>query len=231
MPAHLLKNHCEDLVILCGHASNISEGLKLIKKVKPSLIYLDVEIEDSDAFEFLEAAKDFHFEIIFITAHSDFAVKAFRCDAVDYLLKPIEIKNLRNATVKAVNKINSLNNAKVESDTVRFLKENIGIKKIGVPVLDGMQFINIDDIVHCEAKANYSIITLINNKSITATKTLKDIEMLLPTSFFLRVHNSWIINIKYLKKYYKGKHSYMEMENGNTVAVSSRKKGDFLDLF
>ena len=113
----------------------------------------------------------------------------------------------------------------------RLDRDYLGIKKIGLPVLDGLSFINLNDIIYCEAKGSYTVITLTNNKSFTTFKILKEVEMMLMTNNFLRVHNSWIINLNYLKNYFKGKSSYMEMENGKSIAVSLRKKGDILELF
>ncbi len=227
----LVTRHCADLVKLYGNASSPIEAVELISKINPQLVYLDIELKNGNAFQLLDSLKEFKFEIIFITAFNDFAVKAFRHNAADYILKPIDISELRTATLKAVNKINNSSYVNKESETIKYLKANLGTKKIGLPVADGIIFINTDDIIHGEAKGSYSIITLANGQKITATKNLKDIEAMLPDSSFLRVHHSWIINLKYIKKYYRGKNSYMEMEDGSTVAVSIRKKGTFLDMF
>ncbi|MEO5942887.1 MAG: LytTR family DNA-binding domain-containing protein [Ferruginibacter sp.] len=227
----LLSRYCKETIDFCGSASTIVEALVLIEKIKPQLIFLDIELKDGNAFDLLDLIKTFDFYVIFITAYSDFAVKAFRHNAIDYLLKPIEIDNLKEAVQRASDRINNENINDINSETIKFIKENIGIKKIGIPVQDGLVFINTDDIVHCEAKGNYSVITFIDKTTIVTAKNLKDLETFLPGSFFLRVHHSWIVNIRYLKKYYRGKNSYMEMDDGSTVSVSIRKKGDFLDNF
>jgi two-component system, LytTR family, response regulator len=226
-----LKKCCGDIITLKGNAANTADGLQLMKKINPALVFLDVELNDGDSFDFLDAAKEFDFEVIFITAHSDFAVKAFRYEAVDYLLKPIDIKQLKYATEKAINIIKSKETKPKTIVPAKINKDLSGIKKIGLPVEDGMLFINLDEIIYCEAQGNYSFITLSTGKTIPTTKTLKELELMLPAGNFLRVHHSWIINVNFLKKYYRGKNSYMEMENGKTVSVSLRKKGDFLDFF
>jgi two-component system LytT family response regulator len=227
----LLKKHCGDIVNLCGNAAGIDDGLILLEKIKPSLVFLDIELQNGNAFDFLAAAGSYNFEVIFITAYSNFAVKAFRYQVVDYLLKPIDIEDLKQATERAVKKIKAKNSTNSDTEILQLLKQNLGIKKIGVPSNDSMIFIDIDEIVHCEARGSYSMITLINNKTSLVTKSLKDLEGLLPANMFIRVHNSWIINIKYLRKYFRGKNSYIEMENGSIVSVSIRRKGDILDQF
>lgn len=231
---NLVKTHCADLVSLQGNARNIKEALALIKAKKPQLIYLDIELNQGNAFELLETLKELdglNFRVIFITAFNEYAVKAFRYNAVDYLLKPISIYELKEATTKAVNKINATAGNENVWEALRQIKLNFVSPKIGLPVSDGILFINTDEIIRAEAKGSYSILYLANSEKITTTKNLKDIELMLPEAIFLRIHHSWIINSKYLKKYYRGKNGYMEMEDGSTVMVSIRKKGKFLDLF
>jgi two-component system LytT family response regulator len=226
----MIQQHCADDVTLIGNAKNIPDAIKLINRVKPDLVYLDIELNKGNAIELLEQLADINFQVIFITAYNEYAVKAFRHNAVDYILKPISIAELKDATTKAVVKINSLS---VKTDIVKVLKDlksNFSHHKIGLPVTDGVIFINKDEIVSCEAKGSYTIVALENKKKITCSKTLKELEQLLPESNFIRVHNSWVINTRFLKKYYKGKNSYMEMEDGSTVAISFRKKGEILSF-
>lgn len=113
---------------------------------------------------------------------------------------------------------------------LRELKNQAHSPKIGLPVHDGVVFVTVDDIMRCEARGSYSIVYLNNKKNITCAKTLKELEEILTSQNFVRVHNSWIINTRYLKKYYRGKNSYIEMEDGTTVNISLRKKGDLLSF-
>lgn len=115
-------------------------------------------------------------------------------------------------------------------DTLRDLKLNTGVQKVGIHVNDGVVFVNADEIVKCEASGSYTIFYLTNKKTITTTKGLKEIEELLPFSNFVRVHNSWIVNTNYIKKYYRGKNSYAEMDDGSVVTISLRKKSGFLSF-
>lgn len=225
----LLEMHCPHVQLL-GNAKNIPDAMTLIRETNPDLVYLDIELNQGNAFELLEALKDFKFQVVFITAFNEYAVKAFRYNAVDYLLKPISITELKEATAKATEKINQAFGNNNIFEVLKELRQNINHHKIGLPVADGVIFINTDDIIRCEAKGSYSAVYLLNKKVITSSKTLKEMEELLTGSNFVRVHNSWIINTKYLKKYYRGKNSYMEMEDGSTVSISMRKKSDILSF-
>ena len=229
----LVKIHCGDIVNLVGSARNVADAIALIKKVKPQLVYLDIELNRGNAFELLEElheANEMNFQVVFITAFNEYAVKAFRYSAIDYLLKPISIDELKEASIRALNKINQLSGNGNILEAINQLKINLNTTKIGIPVTDGILFLKTEDIVRIEAKGSYSILYLSDGKKITSTKNLGDFESILPEGIFFRVHNSWIINLKYLRKYYRGKSSYMEMEDGSTVAVSIRKKGKFLDF-
>lgn len=229
----LLKIHCNDMVTLVGQARNNKDAAALIRSKKPQLVYLDIELNRGNAFELLEELNetdDLHFQVIFITAFNEYAVKAFRYNAIDYLLKPISIDELKEATMRAFNKVNHLSGNDNILMALNQLKVNLNTTKIGIPVTDGVLFIKTDEIVRAEARGSYAVLYLSDGKKITSTKNLRDFEDILPEGIFFRVHHSWIINLKYLKKYYRGKSSYMEMEDGSTVAVSIRKKGKFLDF-
>lgn len=227
----LLYQNCSDLVTIEGYATGIRDASLLIKEKKPHLLYLDTELKKGNAFELLDSMGQYDFQVIFTTAVHDYAVKAFRYNAVDYLLKPIAPQELRQATERAYRRCSNTGNNDQVMEVIRELKTHFTLSKVGLPVIDGVAFVAISDIVKAEASGSYSIIYLNNGKKITSTKTLKDIESMLPETSFLRVHNSWMVHIKYLKKYYRGKNSYMEMEDGSTVQVSQRKKGSFFNFF
>ncbi len=227
----LVSEHCSD-VKLIGDAKNVADAMRLITETKPQLLYLDIELNESSSFDLLEQLKheNLSFHVIFITAFNEYAAKAFRYNAVDYLLKPISITELQEATARAVDRINkSMSNNNI-FEVLKELKNHTATQKIGLPVPDGVVFVNPDDIVRCEAKGSYTIVYMIGKKNITCAKALKEIEEHLTAQNFVRVHNSWIINTRYLKKYYRGKNSYMEMEDGSTVTISTRKKSGILSF-
>jgi two-component system, LytTR family, response regulator len=229
----LVATHCSNIVTIIGSANNVDDALALIKKEKPQLVYLDIELNRGNAFELLENLKKsigIHFEIIFITAFNEYALKAFKQNAIDYIVKPISTDELKQATEKAAQKISYTSAGQNVLALLSQLKQDTALSKIGLPVAEGLHFVNANAIIRAEAKGSYTIIYLVNDKKITCTKPLKDIEVLLPGKQFMRVHNSWIINSAHLKKYFKGKDSYVEMEDDSIVPVSIRRKGDFLDM-
>ena len=228
----LVSEHCPGIKLI-GHAKDVASGLQLIKETQPQLLYLDVELNQNSSFELMEQLQkeDMRFHVIFITAHADYAARAFRYNAVDYLLKPISIAELKEATAKAVDKINKAVSNSSIFEMIKELKNQAAApQKIGLPVADGVVFVNADEIIKCEARGSYTLVYMANKKNITAARSLKEMESHFTTPNFVRVHNSWIINTQYLKKYYRGKNSYMEMEDGSTVSISLRKIRDRLSF-
>jgi two-component system, LytTR family, response regulator len=228
---NLLNTHCSHLVRLRGSASCISSAMQLIQKQKPQLIYLDIELSDGNAFELLEKVEHFRFLVIFITAFNEYAVKAFRSNAIDYLLKPISHQELLEATEKAFERINNITGKENILKVLKQITTAAPIHKIPLTVADGVIYIKPEEIIRIEAKSNYSILYLTNEDKITCIKTLKEILHLLPENIFLRVHHSWVINTAHLKKYYRHKESYIQMEDGATVPVSIRKKEKLISFF
>jgi two-component system, LytTR family, response regulator len=228
---NMLKANCSESVTITGSATNITDAIELINNVHPHLVYLDIELNDGNAFDLLAELGNKNLQVIFITAFNEYAVKAFRLNAVDYLLKPISAAELKEATDKATQKINS---AAGNIDILKILKQfttSASNSKLAVAVTDGLLYFDYDEIIRIEAKSNYSILFLKNGKSITCIKTMKEIEKMLPENHFLRVHHSWIINLDYIKKYYRNKNGYIEMTDGSTVAISTRKKNRLMSIF
>jgi two-component system LytT family response regulator len=226
----IVNEHCSEIVTLEGNAGTVRAALELIKSKKPQLLYMDIELNRGNSFELIKHLEP-DMQVIFITAFNEYAVKAFRCNAVDYLLKPISIPEFVEATKKAEEKIKGNNSS--NSGLAEALKElqGLAIKKIGIPISDGVLFMDLHKIVRIEAKGSYTCFYINGAANILCTKSLKEMESMLPVNAFLRIHHSWMINVQYLKKYYKGKNSYMEMEDGSTVPVSVRKKSRFFDFF
>jgi two-component system, LytTR family, response regulator len=226
----LIKKHCSKTISLEGSASNITDALLLIEKVNPQLVFLDIEIEGGNSFQLLDKIGAFNFQVIFITAFNEYAIKAFKYNAIDYLLKPIDTIELQKAVEKVDKRLTESSGNSNLVELLNFMKGNDKPQKIGISVHDGVLFVNTEDIITAEARGSYCILHLVDNKTITTIQSLGLIENLLPQKTFIRVHNSWVINTNYLKKYYRGKNGYMEMEDGSTVQVSLRKKGGFLDF-
>jgi len=229
--SELLKEYCPEVVI-SGTASDPVKGLPLIKKIKPKLLFLDIEMPFGNAFDLLDKLGSVNFEVIFVTAFNHYAVRAFKYAALDYILKPVNIMDLKNAVLKAEEKL------KVKSENTRIslllenLKpENMSTPKIALPVSGGLIFEEINNITHLTAEGSYTVVFVKGKKKQVISKNLKEYEDILPKEKFCRIHHSHIININCVKKYYAGHGSYVEMDDGTTIEVSVRKKGDFLEKF
>lgn len=222
----LLKEHFAEEVELIATASSVEEGVVCVKKQKPDLLFLDVQINDKTGFDLLKSLENPGFDLIFTTAFEKYAVQAFRFSAIDYLLKPVEAEELSSAIEKIIHKKTKDN----LSLRIEELIKNTGSqsKKIGLPTLNGIVFIPVADIVRCEADSNYTDIFLKNKQKITSSKTLKEFEDLLTDYNFYRVHNSFLVNLDCVKSYNKGKGGSLQLSDGSTVEVSTRRKDDLL---
>lgn len=224
-----IADYCSNVEIV-AEASNGEEGIDIIEKHKPQLIFLDIEMPRVNGFEMLNQLKDKNFHLIFTTAYDHYAIKAIKYSAFDYLLKPIDIDELKHAVEKIVT-----TKAEDIRGQVELLQQNIknpavALNKLAIPTLDGLCFYNLSDLVHLEASSNYTNLFFLDGKKVLASKTLKDFEELLPTDTFFRPHHSHIINLKFISKYIKGDGGQIELSNGSVVDVSRRKKEEFLKV-
>jgi two-component system, LytTR family, response regulator len=215
-------------VSIVGTASNKQEGMTLVIQANPQIVFLDIEMPYGSGFDFLEALGAINFETIFITAYDSYAIKAFRFSAVDYLVKPVNIDDLKLAIEKAIKNL-EYKQAGTKIDMLLANLKNTGSQqRIGIQWSDGLKFVKLDEITRLEASGSYTIVHLESNKKITATRMLGDFEGLLPEANFVRVHHSDIININYIKQYHKGRGGYVEMEDGSQIEVAIRRKVEFL---
>ncbi len=221
-----LLDYCEEIQ-WAGEAENGIEGIKLIEKIHPDIVFLDIEMPRMDGFEMLHRLPEKNFHIIFTTAYDQYAIKAIKYAAFDYLLKPIDIEELKIAVSKIHSRPQIHTGKKLELLDQNLLKNNFN--KIAISTLEGLLFFNISDIIHLEANSNYTTIYFTNRPKLLASRTLKDFEELLPTDIFFRTHHSHLINLNYIKRYIKGDGGQIELQNGNYVDVSRRKKEEFLN--
>ena len=222
-----LEQYCSDVQVLAV-ARNGEEGFNLIKKYNPDLVLLDIEMPIMSGLEMLSKFETINFKVIFTTAHNEYAVKAIKLNASDYLLKPIDKDDLKMAIAKLSVSNNELNTKKIQN-----LRYNLSVsthqQRITVGSMDEIQFFDLADITYFEANGNYTIFHFKNNEKCLSSRTLKDYEEILPPESFLRCHHSYIVNIKYIKKYYKGDGGEIELINGQKLEVSRRKKQDFIE--
>lgn len=208
------------------------EAISPLKNHPPMLLFLDIEMPFLSGFDLLREVGKLDFEIIFTTAYDDFAIRAFKVSAIDYLLKPIE----REELVRAVEKFqNRLPQTDFQTRLQGFFEKYQGntgphrIKQISLPTKDGFSFVSQSDILRCESDSNYTTVYLVDGKKVVVSRTLKEIEGQLDESVFLRVHHSHVINLNYIKSYQKGNGGIIVMNNGDNVSVSRSRKQDFLD--
>ncbi len=221
-----LIDYCQD-VRLIGEAENGEVGIKLITILKPDIVFLDIEMPRMDGFDMLLRLPHKNFDLIFTTAYDQYAIKAIKYSAFDYLLKPIDIEELRIAVAKS-NNINKISTERKLEVLDQNLHGKVLLNKIAIPTIDGLLFYNITDITHLEANRNYTIIYFANDVKLIASKTLKDFEELLPTDVFIRIHHSHLINLHYIKRYIKGDGGQIVLQDGTYVDVARRKKEEFL---
>ena len=224
----LLDSYCPEVMIV-GKADGVETGIHTIQTTRPDLVLLDIEMAQGNAFDLLNQLQPINFQIIFVTAFDNYALKAFKYSAIDYLLKPIDIDDLCAAVERVSQKIQG----KSFLDQMQVLLHNVETfhlsqQKMAVPTLTGLIFVAIRDITRFEAKGSYTSIYLNNGEQIMATRNIKEYEDLLPAVIFCRVHNSHIINLHKIQKYHKGRGGHVIMEDGSSIEVASRRREEFL---
>jgi two-component system LytT family response regulator len=224
-----LKEYCPEVVI-CGTAQNGEEGLELIKKLKPELVFLDVEMPMLNGLDMLQRIDDFFFKVIFTTAYDKYAIKAIKLNALDYLLKPIDKDELIIAIQKVKDEATAISPGQLEN--LQSISKTKVVDKIALSLSTGLQFINLKDLIRVEGDGNYCNFILFDNRKILLSKKLGDAEELLAdNSDFFRVHKSHIINLKYVERYIRGEGGEIIMFDGANIALSRTKKEEFLELF
>ena len=227
----LLSKFCPEVQIL-QRCQSAKLGLEATIKHKADLVFLDIEMPAMNGFEFLEQFNEIPFSVIFTTAYDQYAIKAIRFSALDYLLKPIDPKELVSAVhkVKAHNHLPTSEQFRMLLDKIQH-KEN-GLAKIAVPIAEGFELVKADDIITCEADNNYTYLHLKNKRKITACRTLKEVgEQLELFPSFIRVHHSYIVNLNEVTKYIRGDGGYLTMSDGSMVDVSRSRKTALLKFF
>jgi two-component system, LytTR family, response regulator len=227
----LINKFCPDVQIL-QRCLSAKQGLEATMKYKTDLVFLDVEMPSMNGFQFLEQFNEIPFSVIFTTAYDKYAIKAIRFSALDYLLKPIDSKEL----IAAIQKVGA-HSHQPTGEQFRMLLDKIqnketGLTKIAVPIAEGFEMVKADDIITCEADNNYTYLHLKNKRKITACRTLKEVEEQLESfSSFIRVHNSYIVNLNEVSKYIRGDGGYLTMSDGSMVDVSRSRKTALLKFF
>ena len=226
----LLKRYCKNVEVV-SEADGYKSGIEEIKKHNPDVIFLDIQMPDGSGFKLLEDIDNIDFEVIFSTAYDQFAIKAIKYSALDYLLKPINPEDLINSVEKLELKIE-----KGKDNTgVKFLLNTIkspatDTKKIVLSTSEGMHIVDIDNIIRCEAEDYYTKFFLKVGKVIMVSKTLKENEELLAEYNFIRPHKSHLVNLKYIKTFLRMDGGCIEMTDGSQIPVSRRKREQIVEI-
>lgn len=215
---------------LVAEAANGKDAIQQIQQHKPQLIFLDIEMPRMNGFEMLNALAEKNFHVIFTTAYDQYAIKAIKYAAFDYLLKPVDIEELKTAVAKIDERENIQTKKQVELLNQNLQEPKRQLSKLAIPTPNGLLFYDINDIIYLEANSNYTNIYMANAVKITASKTLKEFEEMLPSLHFFRTHHSFLINLNCIKRYIKGDGGQIELQNGAYVEVSRRKKEEFLKI-
>lgn len=227
----LLAKYCPQ-VTLIGTADGVSKAREVILETHPDLVFLDIEMPYGNAFELLSSLPSIDFEIIFVTAFGNYAIEAIKFSALDYLLKPVNIKELQAAVQKASQRIQFKNiSQKLDNLYFNLNASKPSLQKIALPTLDGLIFVNVKELVWLEARGSYTCVYLASQQRIMVSRTLKEFEDVLPVDSFSRIHQSYVINHNFIRKYNRGRGGTIEMEDGTVIEVSMRKKDEFLAKF
>jgi two-component system LytT family response regulator len=225
----MLHRYFPNKFYVCGLSESIDDAIIAIETYQPALVFLDIQMPNKNGFELFKEVKEINFEVIFTTAHSEYAIEAIKRSALDYLLKPINYIDLLGAVTRYENK------SKKESQEKQFnvLLENIDTgdvahKKMAISTETGIEFVKFNSIIYLEAQNNYTKINLLDGTSIIASKTLKSFDELLPSELFFRIHKSYLINMNFVKRFYKIDDFLVELTTGEKLPLSYRKKNEFI---
>lgn len=224
----LITENIEGIEIV-GMAEDVPNGVKLIHKESPDLVFLDIEMPEYSGFQLLDFFENITFQIIFTTAYSDYALQAFQVSAIDYLMKPIQFVQLE----KAIEKAKRLEMKQYQSsiDTLKLNLSGSGLQKITLAVSNGLEFVSLPTIIYLEAAGSYTTFHLINDQKIVVSKKIKEFEsMLTAKNRFFRPHRSYIVNLDHIKSFVRSDGGYLKMQNGATVSLSREAREAFLKV-
>jgi two-component system LytT family response regulator len=226
----LINKYCPQIKV-AGQCNSGREGLKAIEENAPELLFLDIEMPGMSGFEMLEQIPGDKPDVIFVTAYDHYAINAIRISAMDYLLKPVDEEELVKAVQKAEERIRN----KESSKQLEVLLTNIkgvenGFQKLAIPTLEGLNFVDIKDIIYCAADGNYTTIVTKGGTKHIISKTLKDTEDMLDHPAFFRTHQSFLVNLNYIKQYIKGSGGQLILQDGTNIQVARARKEALLKL-
>jgi two-component system LytT family response regulator len=223
-----LDAYATDLEVI-GEADGVVSGAKMLKSTAPDIVFLDIQMQDGSGFDLLDILPSIDFKIIFITASDAHAIKAFRYAAIDYLVKPVDPDELKSALQRyRENHLNESEKYKLLSDSLK--NHSRPNERLALHAQDKINIVNIADIIRCESHVNYTTFYFMDGSRIVVTRTLKDFDDLLNDQGFYRVHQSHLVNMKFIREFVKGDGGYLLMVDGTEVPVSVRRRPAVLKM-
>ncbi len=224
----LIDTYCPDIEIV-GEAASARDGRQLIEDRQPDLVFLDVQMPQQSGFDLLSSLPEVNFSVIFVTAYDQYAIKAIRFGALDYLLKPVDLDDL----LEAIRRCHQTEFAVYPKSAYNYLAQNYkggqsSFKKLAVPIQGETSFIPLDQIIYCEADGSYTHLYQVEGPKLMLSKSLKEMELLVGDHGFFRVHHSYLINLDHIQKYIRGEGGQVVLTANYTIDVSRRKKEEFL---
>ncbi|NVO19674.1 MAG: response regulator transcription factor [Bacteroidetes bacterium] len=231
----LIEKDCPNIKV-CGTAGSAAEGRELLEEYNIDFIFLDISMPEEDGFEFLASIPKDNYGIIFITAYNEYAIRALKINAIDYLLKPIDPVELKEAILKATKLLSMRkNNASVQeayNESFRLFEEHLHstgkkVKRITVMEQFGFKIINVDELIYLRADCNYTELHILNTKPVIATKNLGEFERMLDNPEFFRIHKSILVNVNFIRGFSNYQGYFAELKDGTVLSVSRRRIGEF----
>ncbi len=219
----LLERHCPEVEVI-GVCQSGKAALEKIPLLQPQLLFLDIEMPHLNGFQLLEKLKEHNFKLVFTTSYDQYAIKAIRFSAIDYLLKPIDPIELKQAVNKAILYTFQSLSQQLEILMHKLQYPATPVARVAMPTMEGLQLIAVNDIISCFSDSNYTALHLKDNQKLVVSKTLKEIAEMLEDHSFCRVHNTAVVNLNHVTKYIKGEGGYLIMSDGSLIDVSRSKK-------
>ena len=225
----LLNEYCKDVEVV-AHTTSPAEAIQLIREKKPDVLFLDIDMPGLSGFDLLKTIPERNFEVVFVTAHNDRAIEAFRVSATDYLLKPVSVVELVAAVEKVSRNLQMASGNNDKIDHILREYEALTGRKVGFATNEGVIYLCLSDIIRLKAETSYSHIYLTGNKQLFVSKNLSEAEDMIRDKNFFRVHRSHLVNIRHVIKFHSRDGGYVEMSDGAKVEVSRRKKEEFIEF-
>ena len=227
----ICERYLNDKLEVKGSGESVKEGVELIKRYHPEIVFLDIEMPVESGFKLFDYFTEYTFEVIFTTAFKQYAIDAIKYAALDYLLKPIDFIDLR----EALNRYEKKRSTNTSQKRIETFISNLSVgadinQKVAFPTMDGYQMEKLNDLMYCEGDVNYTKIHICDNRLITVSRTLKEVEELLSSQYFYRIHKSYLVNLNYVKSYSRSENFGIYLDNNQWLPVSSRKNDEFLQI-